>query len=54
MHVVLRFVERCMGGDTLGTWHNKFAGTGTSQTCKGKEEFKVTTARAGEVLIWEV
>ena len=54
MHVVLRFVERCMGGDTLRTWHNKFAGTGISQTCKGKKEFKVTTARAEEVLIWEV
>ena len=39
---VARCAERGMGGDTLWTWHNKFAGTGTSQTCKGKEEFEVT------------
>ena len=32
----------------------KFAGTGTSQTCKSKEEFEVTTAAAGEVLTLEV
>ena len=43
-----------LGTGTLRTWHNKFAGTGTSQTCKGKEEFKVTTAGAGEILTWEV
>ena len=41
------FAGRGMGGDTL---HNKFADTGTSQTCEGKEEFKVTTAGAGGVL----
>ena len=35
-------------------WHKKFGGTGTSQTCKGKEEFKVTTSGAGEVITWEV
>ena len=43
-----------MGGDNLRIWHNKFGGTGTSQTCKGKEKFKVATAGAGEVITWEV
>ena len=43
-----------MGGDTLQTWRNDLTRTGMSQTYKGKEEFKVTTARAGEVLTWEV
>ena len=43
-----------MGRDTLQKQHNKFAGTGTSQTCKGEEEFKVTNTGAGEVLTWEV
>ena len=42
------------GGDTLQTWHHKFAGTGTSKTCKGNEEFKVTTSGVGEVLTSEV
>ena len=46
--VVARSTERGMGGDTLRTWHNKFASTGTSQTCKGTEEFTVTTAGAGK------
>ena len=54
LDVVTRSAERGMGGYTLRTWHNKFAGTGTSQTCKGKEEFKVTTGGPGEVLTWEV
>ena len=31
---------RGTGGDTSQTWHHKFAGTGTSKTCKDKEEFK--------------
>ena len=46
--VVARSTERGMSGDTLRTWHNKFASTGTSQTCKGTEEFTVTTAGAGK------
>ena len=54
LNVVVRFAEGDMGGDTLRTWHNRFAGTGTLQTCKGKEEFKVTTAGAQEVLTGEV
>ena len=54
LDVVTRSAERGMGGYTLWTWHNKFAGKGTSQTCKGKEEFKVTTAGTGEILTWEV
>ena len=54
LDVVVPFAERGMGGDTLWTWHNKFAGTGISQTCEGKEEFQVTTAGAGKVLTWEV
>ena len=53
LDVVTRSAERGMGGDTLWIWH-KSAGTGTSQTCKGKEEFKVTTGGPGEVLTWEV
>ena len=47
--MVVRFAERGMGGDTLRTRHTKFAGIGRSQTCKAEEEFKVTTAGAGEV-----
>ena len=43
-----------MGGDTLWTWHKEFTGIRTSPTCKGKEEFKVTTGGAGEVLTWEL
>ena len=54
LDVVARSAERGMGGDTLWTWHKKFGGTGTSQTYKGKEEFKVATAGAGEVITWEV
>ena len=54
LDVVARSTERGVGGDTLRTWHSKFGGTGTSQTCKGKEEFKVATAGAGEVITWEV
>ena len=54
LNVVVRYAERYMGGDTLRTWHNKFAGTDTSEICKGKEEFKGTTAGAGAVLTWEV
>ena len=50
----MRFAKRGMGGDTLRTWHNKIAGIGTSQACKGKEEFKQITTGAGEVLTWEV
>ena len=53
LDVVARSPERGMGGGTLRTWH-KFGGTDTSQTCKGKEEFKVATAGAGEVITWEV
>ena len=52
--VVVRFAEQYMGRDTLQTWDNKFSGTGTSQTCKCKETFKVTTSGAGEVLTWKV
>ena len=51
--MVVRFTGRALGEVTLRTWHNKFAGTGTSQTCKGKEEIKVTTAGAGKVLTWK-
>ena len=54
LDVVAQSTERGMRGDALRTWDNKFAGTGKSQTCKGKEEFKVTTAGAGKVLSWEV
>ena len=54
LDVVARSAERGMGGETLRTWHNKFGGTGTSQTCKGKTEFKVATAGAGVVITWEV
>ena len=54
LDMVTRSAEWGMGGDTLRIWHNKSAGTGTSQTCKGKEEFKVTTAGPGEVLTWEI
>ena len=32
LDLVTRYTERGMGGDTLRTWQNKFAGTGTSQT----------------------
>ena len=32
LDLVTRYAERGMGGDTLRTWQNKFAGTGTSQT----------------------
>ena len=53
LNVVARSTERGMGGETLWTWH-KFGGAGTSQTCKGKEEFKVATAGAGVVITWEV
>ena len=52
--MLARSAERGMGGKTLRTWHNKFGGTGTSQTCKGKTEFKVATAGAGVVITWEV
>ena len=51
---MVRFAETGMSGDTLQAWYNKFSGTDTSQTCKRKEEFKVTTAAAGEALTWEV
>ena len=54
LDVVARSAERGMCGDTLWTWHNKFGGTGASQTCKRKEEFKVATAGVGEVTTWEV
>ena len=47
--VVVTFAERVMSGNTLRASHKKFPGTGISQTCKGKEEFKVTIAEAGEV-----
>ena len=40
--------------ETLHEHDIKFSGTGTSQICKVKKEFKVTTAGAGEVLTWEV
>ena len=52
--VVERSAERGMGGETLWTWHNKFGGTGISQTYKGKEEFKVATNGAEVVITWEV
>ena len=52
--MVVRFAERGIGGDPLQTWHNKFPGTGASETCTCKEEFKVTTALAVKVLTWEV
>ena len=51
--LVVRFGERGMGGDTLRAWHNKFAGTGTSQTYKCKKEFKVTTTGEGKVFTCE-
>ena len=54
LDVVARSAERGMGGESLQTWNNKFGGTGTSQICKGKEEFKVATAGAGVVITWEV
>ena len=54
LDVVARSTERGMGGETLRTWHNKFGGTGTSQTCKGKNKFKVVTTGAGVVITWEV
>ena len=54
LDVVARSAERGMGGDTLRIWYSKFGGTGTSQTCKGKKEFKAATAGAGEVIIWEL
>ena len=54
LDVLVILAERDMGGNTLGAWANKFAGTGTSQTCRGKEEFKVTTVGAGELLTREV
>ena len=46
--------ERGMGSGTLRAWHNKFGGTATSQTCKGKDEFKVATTGARVVIAWEV
>ena len=52
--VVVTFAERVMSGNTLRASHKKFPGTGISQTCKGKEEFKVTIVEAGEVLTWQV
>ena len=52
--MVVTFSERGMGGDALRKWHYKFADIGTSQTCKCKQEFKVITAEAGEVLTSEV
>ena len=54
LDVVARSAERGMVGDTLPTWKNNFGGTSTSRTCKGKEEFKVATAGAGEVITWKV
>ena len=52
--MVVRFAERGIGGDPLQTLHNKFPSTGASQTCKCKEELKVTIAVAVKVLTWEV
>ena len=40
LDVMMRFEARIIGGDTLRTWHNNFAGTGTSQTRKGKKNLK--------------
>ena len=54
LDVVARSAERGVDGETLRTWRNKFGGTATSQTFKGKEEFKVPTAGAGVVMTWEV
>ena len=51
--MVARFAERGMSGNTLQrctSGRHMFGGTGTSQIPKFKEEFKVTTAGAGEVL----
>ena len=48
--MVVRFAERGIGGDPLQTLHNKFPSTGASQTCKCKEELKVTIAVAVKVL----
>ena len=53
LNVVMRSADTGMGGETLRTWHNKFEGTDTSQTCKCKEEFKVATTGAGVVITWE-
>ena len=36
MDMVVTFSKSGMGEDALRKWHYKFAGTGTSQTCKGK------------------
>ena len=52
--MVVRSAKSPLGGDSLRPWHNKFGATGTSQTCKDKEEFKVATAEAGEVIKWVV
>ena len=52
--LVARSAERGMGGNTLqrrASGRHMFAGPFTSQICKVKEERKVTTAGAGEVLI---
>ena len=52
-----RSAERGMAENTLQrctSGRHMFVGTGTSQICKFKEEFKVTTAGAGEVLTWQV
>ena len=54
LDVVARSAERGMGREILRRWDNKFGGTSTSQTCKGKEEFKVATTGAGVVITWEV
>ena len=53
LDVMVTFAERGMGRGTLQTWHNnKFPGIGALQPCKGKKEFKVTTAGV-DVLTWE-
>ena len=39
--VVARPAERGMGGDTLRTWHNKFAGTDTSKACNRHKHVNV-------------
>ena len=54
LDMVERSAEGGMGGDTLRTWHNKFGGTGASQTCKGKGEFKVTNSGTGDVITLEL
>ena len=54
LNVVARSVGRGMVGKTLRTWHGKFEGTDTPQTCKGKQEFKIATAGAGVVITWEI